>query len=282
MHLFYSVNAVVFVEGGGRDYDIDDIANRRFSENSLDILYWSNIFQIFMPSAKLKFCSVGSKSQVLKIMNTVGTTPKVFGAIDRDYDAHLNILPPPNTIWTGGYSIENDFFTPKSVRYAYCSLIEAADSDEVGKLIDSFFKDFSKIMKSIVYLDINLSINSTRFMPKGKGKNKLFISFQDQCHVNRTYIKERIKEIKASKEDKFRFKIKLKDTDPIQDCQGHCLSSYCIQSLRILAQKFSLKINIKSKEIIKIVLQCFLRLLSKNDSETYFFYRNQFELLRVQ
>jgi hypothetical protein len=53
MHLFLNVEAIVFVEGGSNSYSLEEVERGLYNCESIDLLFWSKIFEIFLPTKKL-------------------------------------------------------------------------------------------------------------------------------------------------------------------------------------------------------------------------------------
>lgn len=64
-HIFFNVDIIVYVEGGV-SYSLSQIEQGFFNEESVDSLFWNQIFTNFS-THKVKFKPIGSKSAILKI-----------------------------------------------------------------------------------------------------------------------------------------------------------------------------------------------------------------------
>ena len=87
--LFYNVDAVVYLEGKS------------------DLLYWQQLFSIFIPHRRFHFKPRGGKQALLPIakMVALGTTTHVVVCLDRDHDVFSQSqITASNVIYTSGYS----------------------------------------------------------------------------------------------------------------------------------------------------------------------------------
>ena len=99
---FYGVEKVLFVEGK---------VHGDSAPGSLDIVFWSGVFQSLAPHLKIRVMCRGGKPELLSIARQVagGAVDNVLIAMDRDYDFEIGSpLAHPAVFYTHGYSWEND------------------------------------------------------------------------------------------------------------------------------------------------------------------------------
>jgi hypothetical protein len=170
LHLFHSVDAIVFVEGGNVTFTIDQITEGRYNSQANDIKYWQIIFETFEPSKAFHFRAVGSNNTIDEIARSIASKEitHVFVARDRDFDHWHGTLPAgPGIFYTIGYSWENDVWTPPVVFATFKKFSNAPDSEiEALKLIDSEFAKMYRSMTGCVRADAILTFNKADGIPK--------------------------------------------------------------------------------------------------------------------
>jgi hypothetical protein len=111
LHLFFSVDFVVFCEGGGTDLtNLKSKEDNQISTN--DALFWEAAFGYSETIKGRKHIkSVGGKSHILSLIEDIKkeNVKQIFVCLDRDYDELNGRMKTDKFVfYTRGYSWEND------------------------------------------------------------------------------------------------------------------------------------------------------------------------------
>jgi hypothetical protein len=145
--LFYRVDAVVFVEGGGRTLTLEEVAGGAFNEIAHDAKFWSLIFRKLLPRFRFKFRAVGSKSTLLELASLVASEQvlRVIVCMDRDLDNYLGrIISHPRVAYTYGYSWENEAWSLHSTLGVFRKVGNVTDMASAISEIKSSFAAFRR------------------------------------------------------------------------------------------------------------------------------------------
>jgi hypothetical protein len=110
---FAGVEVIVFAEGGGASFSLNEIEEGAGDSSTLDGFFWSTVIRSARPNLTVEVRSVGNKRTVQAVAALIetGSVTRVFAALDRDFDDRRgNKLSHPNIFYTRGYSWENDVF----------------------------------------------------------------------------------------------------------------------------------------------------------------------------
>nr|WP_321411902.1 DUF4435 domain-containing protein [uncultured Allomuricauda sp.] len=171
-HLFHGVDFIVFVEGG-QSYTKVQIDNGKFTEGSIDCIFWSKIFEKYKPSSKFKFKAIGSKTAVLQVADDIlnNNLTTVYAAMDQEFDTVLNkIYKHDRILYTFGYSWENDVWNENVIK----KIVDASSAGniEINEVIEPFQK-FIKEFKFSTYCDGYEFSNNRSFFPRPSNHLKL-------------------------------------------------------------------------------------------------------------
>jgi hypothetical protein len=150
LHLFYRVDAVVFVEGGGRTLSFEEVAGGAFNEIAHDAKFWSLIFRRLLSTFKFKFRAVGSKSTLLELASLVVSddVANVVICMDRDLDNYLGrIIRHPRIAYTHGYSWENDAWSLGSALRVFRKISCVGDPAAAISEIKASFATFGRQLR---------------------------------------------------------------------------------------------------------------------------------------
>jgi hypothetical protein len=259
LHLFHNVDFVVYCEGG-TSYSFEDVKGGCFSVESIDSIFWSEIFNHYKDSS-VKFKPIGSKSTVKKIAEeiTENNLSSVYAAMDQEFDMVYNTnLTHPNILYTHGYSWENDVWNVNVI----CDIIDTLSAKKVDKhMISNHFSKFLKDIKYLVSSDGFLFSKNDSFFPR-KGHMKLV-----NCNVSAPPLlkKEAVDEIKSSKPlnkgTVYAFG-RSKNICAKRNCYGHILGDYCKQLIHyILKGVYNLN-GIKDEFIRRMAIRFFYKNIS--------------------
>ena len=277
-YLFHCVDFIVFLEGGNKSYNIDEVyaSFENYTPETEDIIFWKNIFDKFVKSKKIKFKSVGSKSTIREIATDIidGQIKTVYVAMDNEFDEILNRrIIHSNVFYTHGYSWENDVWNQEVIKGVVSELtaIEIENND-----IDINFNDFLKKIKIAIYADGYLFKKSSSFFPRKSG----YMFCIDCVPTDLPLVKQDAINLKlvekCLKRDPIRkFGIKYK-IDTLKFCYGHLLADYCCQLITHYIKKRHSLTNISKDIIYRMGLRKFVQ-LHFNNGHIYTYYEQQFK-----
>jgi len=165
VHLFYSVDVVVFCEGGP-SIAIADAMVGQGAEDTHDILYWSVVVDHLKTGKNFHFKSVGSKATLRALSADVeeNNIETVTVCLDRDYDCLTGKqLQHKRLAYTYGYSWENDVVQAEVLRNVFHSLVGVGQKQ--AKAFDDMLVQLTKYSASVArWCEIDIS-----FVSKGNG-----------------------------------------------------------------------------------------------------------------
>ena len=227
-HLFYGVDLIVYLEGGPRSFNKEDVYKGAFHEETEDIIFWRNLFERFKSSTKVKFKSIGSKSTIKDIALDIvdGKIHSVFVAMDNEFDEVLNKkIEHEKILYTYGYSWENDVWNNEVVRHIIqeLSAIEITPED-----IQDNFIDFLSKVRIGVLADCYLFEKGDSFFPRKGHLVCVNCEPKDLPNVKKEVINQLIikKNLKPSTINSYG---RRKGIDVKKHCYGHLLADYCCQ-----------------------------------------------------
>jgi hypothetical protein len=173
LHKFFSVDKVIYCEGGDEEIDFQDIQAGRGAEETGDIRYWQEVTRFLGSSIKYKFKSVGSKTVAIAIAREIVAQQisTIVVCLDRDYDWHLGSkLTGDGVVYTYGYSFENDVISVPALRRLLARLIGRGDATrQLAIALEGDFRKFSKAAAYWSEADISLvAKNKPAIIPKSK------------------------------------------------------------------------------------------------------------------
>lgn len=170
-HLFYSTDGVVYLEGGDRAYSYEEVIDdKKFHEETLDIIFWKNIFNIYYRQKSLKYKSTGSKTTVLKICNKIieSNLSTTYACMDNEFDELLSKrIEHKNIFYVYGYSWENEVWCIDSILNVI-NILTACEVEQI-KVCDCF-NDFLQKINIGVQADYHQFNLSSSFFERVKGR----------------------------------------------------------------------------------------------------------------
>lgn len=230
LHIFFSVDVVVYVEGGTRTYTFSEVRAGSGDEQSEDVAFWQRIFSTFSPGRTYKFRAVGSKDTVSQIADDIidhGLTT-VYVAMDRDFDNVKGTLKiAPGIFYTFGYSWENDVWQPDVIKdtfYELCPVCPAGISPDAQ--IQSCFNNFEREMRWVVYADLLFNLHDLAFKDlRDKPNSVILLGANGKPRINRARIRQLIKESKLVRIAPLMTGRKIR-LSVLTDCYGHLVSIF--------------------------------------------------------
>ncbi len=224
LHLFDRVDLVVFIEGG-ESLSRRDVDAGKSNDESIDVLFWKTVFEVFRSDLRIKLRPVGSRSVLTSIANDIskGTVQKVCVAMDRDY---ANVFDTkiicPNVIYTHGYSWENDVCGRDAFERALRTLVPTDTAvSSSSETISSFLQALARDLKPFIRADLILYAGNSGLFDRARPLGAVCIS-GDFPRLNRGFLKNEI-ESKRNSSGKYSVRCKGYRLHPEEDCVGHIL-----------------------------------------------------------
>ncbi len=242
LHLFLNVDLVVFVEGGQKSFTFKEVLAGDHSSESMDILFWQNLFGMLLPSVSCSFRPIGSKTTLLSIAEEVlsGQASHVCVAIDRDCDHITGALKKgKGVVYTKGYSWENDVWRKEVLQETFFALcpVDRLTTD-VRKEIDECYDQFPESIFWPVYVDTMLRMFDKSLIPTERVESLIMVGSNLRPVINKARILGLLHEINRKKTKKYFFGKKVK-ISALDDCNGRLLASFGYRVLLFLLKKFS-------------------------------------------
>ena len=157
---FYGVSAVVYVEGRPQTSESDP--------GSLDIIFWSKLFDRYAPNLQVRVICRGSKSDLLHTAAQItgGALSNVIVALDRDYDPEVGVdVRHPAVLYSYGYSWENDVWCHEVIEalIASHSLVRPVPVAE-KQLVRDAFDDFCNCARRVARSNMAAALGNNSYV----------------------------------------------------------------------------------------------------------------------
>lgn len=267
-HLFYSVDYVVYVEGGC-PRSLADILAGAYDSSSDDVRFWRAIFEIYLPDKRCKFKAVGSKPVLVQLARSLNNAPgqRTLVCMDRDFDIHTGNLINHNAVYyTYGYSWENDVWNFDVLEKVFYILCPGCPIEiNVTREIRAWWNQLSLDLRWPVYADFFLLLRGHSY--RGiRGKPRRIISTTPggpQLNIRQLRADFTVARRAAGPIRQTLSGIQL---NALQDCYGHFLSSIVIQFLNRLLRSRCGRRNQHSSEALNCMAVEALRQLLAGES----------------
>lgn len=174
MALFHGVDMIVFTEGGGISFPFTEVLKGKFNEISVDIKFWSGIFNTYGFDKKVEFRALGSKTATNKICDLLyeGKINNIVVARDSDLDDFTNNkVDSPFILYTKGYSWENDVYHKELVKDQVNSMIFSANlKAEYIDVIENSYAHFYSQALRLLKLEILFRVNGVKLITDCNGE----------------------------------------------------------------------------------------------------------------
>ncbi len=160
LHLFYQVDLMVFVEGGGMNHSLREIEQGSGDASTDDAAFWANVFKLRATPLKVAIRSVGSKTSLTPIANLIaaGSIRRTVVGMDRDLDDRRGkLVSHPNILYTFGYSWENDVFRKPIAQLIVKDLVPNIQDQGAHQEMEDAARSLRKSFSVLVQLDHTLA-----------------------------------------------------------------------------------------------------------------------------
>ena len=175
LSIFKGVNLIVYTEGGDeRTLSKAEVLEGQAYENSDDIKFWKQLFQMYLPNIEVKVLAVGNSNTLKEIASEIvaANISNVCVAMDRDYSNYWGeILQHRAIVYTRTYSWENELFQPDVILGAFKkAAIEQFDEAAVRQDIEREVKTILKELRHFLKADIVLVAAKSSFFCRNTKK----------------------------------------------------------------------------------------------------------------
>ena len=277
-NLFLGTDLIVYTEGGdGGENDVE----------AFDILYWRQLFDLYLPSVKVRFLPKGNQRSVLEVASTfLGTDAVgVCAAIDADYDRiNAELLEDPRVIYTFGYSIENDCLIPESILRAFYILCprcpaELDISDELADLIS----EFQKAVRWLALGDY-LGVQSGRGAIQRWACGRYFSNraYGSRPQFNAAMALRDVRAASERERNEARFPAEF-SFDVLRYVVGHLYWEFAFKALCFFHARFSKRTRLNRDATFSVCVQSFINHLRANTtSQIAAYYEHRIQAVPVQ
>ena len=240
LHIFLKADTVVYVEGGRRSYSAEDVLLGKFGTESIDILFWQNLFLTFSKGVKVAVRCCGSKTTAHAIAAKIvsGEVINVCIALDRDLDNWMGTrISSPLVFYTYGYSWENDALHATvlcDMFYALCPV--PRDHTDVAAEVLASLSSFADAIYPAVCADIILAHSGSSLLPRDNPESVILVGSDKHPVINVERIQCLLSEAEKAGHDLAASKIA---PSSLVDCYGALLASFCYRLLLYLCHRHS-------------------------------------------
>jgi hypothetical protein len=152
---FYGVDLIAFTEGGNNSFSISEVLRGSFNKASVDIKFWSGLFERYNIKKSIHFRALGSKtcSKDLREMISGGAVRNIIVTCDSDLDDYFETkINSPYVLYTYGYSWENDVWHPNFVMeqiksFMFTQNLDAQHSEKFAEAYSALKSDAFRLLK---------------------------------------------------------------------------------------------------------------------------------------
>lgn len=219
-YLVYSEGGAIAPDEGGGEKDVW----------SIDSVFWRGIFQRFLPGAKVKIKSLGSKESVKPYAEKIlkNDIDNSIAVLDRDYDNYRgDAYDHARIIYTHGYSWENDVCRPELLISVLNDIHPGGEiPKELAEEIKGRFKVFLSNINRIVYVDLLCGLVRIEGINRKNFWGLIDTTNSFEYKVKRDGFFKLIADIKSRKTKSLRY-VGGARISPDCDCYGKILSMFC-------------------------------------------------------
>lgn len=253
--LFYKADFIVYVEGG-LSYSKEDVYRGSYNDESIDIIFWSKLFEKYKSSVKFKFKAVGSKATALNIASDVvlGTINSTYVAMDSEFDDLLKQkFKHEKILYTYGYSWENDVWNFNTLK----TVLEELTATKVQEnILQKIHNKFIRDIRTGVCADSYLFYKGNSFFPRKKYLacvvcNPNTVPYINAKELNKMYTD---KNLKRSTVNAFGRRHQI---DVGRHCYGHLLADYHFHIIAYYLKKYAGLQSIPKEFVYRIAINKF-------------------------
>lgn len=248
---FYGVDCIVYAEGRTQVCDTDP--------GSLDLVFWTRIFDRYAPTLNVRVVCRGSKDELLQIASQVasGIVSNVAVALDRDYDPELGrMVNHSAVVYTYGYSWENDVWNLDTILslVEQNSLIQPMPRTE-RDLVVSSYNYFCTQARRVGRVNLAAALSGLEYVvPRSEHRALVKVSAKTPPQFCRKFFRSRLSTWPQRRVHNVT--VDGTQVDVTQHCLGHMLAYFGCQlvcvALRRLGHRAKVDFELLSSMAINI------------------------------
>lgn len=268
LKLFCQSDLIAYTEGGSKSYSLEEVIEGKYSKSSIDIKFWTCIFETLGCSKKITFRAIGSKNSGKQLTDKIisGSVKNSLIIKDRDLDDFLySTVDHPNVIYTKGYSWENDVFTEEITLDLLGDLIDTPLEDDEISHVKNLYLDIENQLKKLIRLEIFFRQNGVSFLTDLAGEALINekIEFSKDFLFKR--ILEKAKEVsRPCKKGGFK-----REIYPYLDCYGKMVSILSYRIICFYSKKYNSQKSMPKDLITKFFIKNYKTFLESQNDEYY-------------
>ena len=200
LHLFHSVDFLVFTEGGGRNVPIREAFSGIDNFAPTDKKFWSLVLRGNGVNKSFSVKAIGSKSAVMEVAKKIelGDIKNVIAAMDRDFDDYMGeLIYSPLVLYTDGYSWESDVYTKELTKEQLSSFLFIDSlTPEVEKEVESAYGAFENIGARLARVEMIFREQGVPWISEARGEK--FFRPEKKGIIDRQNLRKSIRERKSS------------------------------------------------------------------------------------
>lgn len=282
---FFNVDIMIYVEGGNH-IDTDNIIqnkNQPTCTNTLDTIFWENIFQTFTDK-KVKVLSIGSKSNLLSLYSKLKSNniDNIFVAVDSDFDLISNQLKKEKgIIFTWGYSWETDTMLTPDFQNIFSSISTLSKSSYSVTEIITNWKSTLNNLEKWIRMDICFTTLGKGFFDRNSPRKNILID--DKIEPNESLLQHRYENlINMFNDVELSNSLKMINTIPenqiFRYLYGHLLAEIFYHFIILSIKEISgNKFSCRKETIFSISISRFKELLQDDNNPITMHYKLEFD-----
>lgn len=271
MALFHGVDIIVFTEGGEASFSFSDVVQGKFNETSVDIKFWSGIFETYNFDKTVEFRALGSKTSTNKICELIYNKKinNVVVARDSDLDDFTNNkITSPLILYTKGYSWENDIYQKEIVQEQIKSMLFTHDiKQEYIDIIEDSYKRFYNQSLRLLKIEVLFRTNGIRLITACNGER--FINGKSIPYLNKTQILSLVREKKSALERPANLSTIPINKCPITFSYGKLIEALALANITYIIGKLEGMKSLPKDLIVSSMIDRYFRKSEKSKDSYY-------------
>lgn len=241
LRLFKGVDLVVFSEGGGDTFSVQQAFSGRYHRRANDIEFWRPLFHRFKSEISVSFRAIGSKNTLKQIATELvhGTVSGVCVVMDKDFDELFQeTIEHHRVLYTHKYSWESELFeTPVMSRafqaIAFSEIAQGTLENKIRPIVTQLRRELRHLVRADVVL---FAAGKVLFRRNGGGsglKNRRRLT---PPSLNSGEIRARLASHHAAVKGFYLVRPLRRRIDIKKDCFGKLLLSAAVQTMHYLIE----------------------------------------------
>lgn len=268
LNLFCQSDLIAYTEGGSKSYSLEEVLDGKYSKSSIDIKFWTCIFNTLGCSKKITFRAIGSKNSGKELTEKIinGNIKNSIIIKDRDLDDFLeSVIDHPNVIYTKGYSWENDVFQKEITLDSLHHLVDQELSDEEILHVDNLYSQIENQLKKLIRLEIFCRKSGVSLLTDLAGEALINEKIEFSKETVFSTVRKKSQQVpRPCKKVNFR-----RDINPYLDCYGKMISTLAYRIICFYSKQYNSQKSMPKDLVTKFFMQNYQTLLKSKNDEYY-------------